>query len=363
MWRETGWDEKGRRCARVRKLVSNFTYICEGKKRNGASNIDHIGLNYRELHRVESFEIRNDIWDVCNTAHRSVIATLKAQGEKGNMGRERGWGEEKAGRGVEGRRNKREITMNKVANVRVWEEYRKRCDRDARVDMEAAGICSANGVEEGWSTLKQSMWRLEAVARDIYKCIGKAQKVRMGRVVEYNTELRRLKRDRVAARRKLDRKLKPDEQPNKWRAFKRAKNRMKKVAYKRKMQLLEEEADELDRLGKKHAGIQWRQVKSLVPRKARNLDFQSALDCRGNVVYGEAVLGVWKDAYEKLGREGVNLDFDEEWKEQVEGEVERMEAETENQGANCDLDGVITLVEVKKTVKELKARIAAGKDG
>ena len=66
---------------------------------------------------MESFEIRDDIWDVCNTAHRSVIATLKAQGEKGNMGRERGWGEEKAGRGVEGRRNKREITMNKVANI------------------------------------------------------------------------------------------------------------------------------------------------------------------------------------------------------------------------------------------------------
>ena len=39
----------------------------------------------------------------------------------------------------------------------------------------------------------------------------------------------------------------------------------------------------------------------------------------------------------------------------MEGEVERMEAETENQGANCDLDGVITLGEVKKAVKELKA--------
>merc|ERR1711954_154151 len=88
------------------------------------------------------------------------------------------------------------------------------------VDVEAAGICSANGVEEGWSTLKQSMWRLEAVARDIYKGIGKAQKVRMVRVVEYNTELRRLKRVKVVVRRRLDHNLKPSEQPNNWRAFK-----------------------------------------------------------------------------------------------------------------------------------------------
>ena len=92
VWRETGWDEKGRRCARVRKLASNFTYVFEGKKRKGASNIDHIGLNHRELYRVESFEIRDDIWDVCNTAHRSVIATLKAQGERvhGIRGRDGG---------------------------------------------------------------------------------------------------------------------------------------------------------------------------------------------------------------------------------------------------------------------------------
>ena len=160
------------------------------------------------------------------------------------------------------------------------------------MDLEAAGICSAGGIEEGWMVLKDSMGRLEAVARDIYKGIGKAQKVRMGRVVEYNAELRRLKKERVAARRKLDRKLKPGEQPAKWRAFKRAKNRMKKVAYKRKMQILEEEADELDRLGKRHAGIQWRQVKSLVARRASCLDFPSALDCKGNVVYWAAVLGV-----------------------------------------------------------------------
>ena len=159
--------------------------------------------------------------------------------------------------------------MNKVANVRVWEEYKRLCDEDRVVDMEAAGISSAGGVEEGWLVLKDSIRRLEAVARDIYKGIGKAQRVRMGRLVKYGTKLRKLKRARVVARRRLDHKLMPRDQPDRWRAFKSVKNRMKKVAHKKKMQLLEEEADELDRLGKKHAGIQWMQVKGLVPKRKR----------------------------------------------------------------------------------------------
>ena len=46
-------------------------------------------------------------------------------------------------------RGRRKIPMNKVANVRVWEEYKRLCDEDRVVDMEAAGISSAAGVEEG----------------------------------------------------------------------------------------------------------------------------------------------------------------------------------------------------------------------
>merc|ERR1712115_423166 len=172
----------------------------------------------------------------------------------------------------------------------------------------------------------------------------------MGRVLEYATKLRKLKRARVVARRRLDRKLMPGDQPDRWRAFKSVKNRMKKVAHKKKMQLLEEEADELDRLGKKHAGIQWRQVKGLVPKRKRERDIPTAMDSKGVEVYGEAVLGVWRTAYEKLGKEGEGVGFDEDWKEQVEGEVERMETESREQEANVDLDSVISLGEVRRAV-------------
>ena len=253
--------------------------------------------------------------------------------------------------------------MNKVANVRVWEEYKLRCDKDMGVDVEAAGICSADGVEEGWMLLKDSMGRLEAVARDIYKGIGKAQKVRMGRIVKYDSALRKLKRARVVARRRLDSKLRPGDQPKKWRSFKSVKNRMKKVAHKKKMQLLEEEADELDRLGKKHAGIQWRQVKGLVPKRKQGRDIPTALDSKGVEVYGDAVLGVWRTAYEKLGKEGQVAGFGEDWKDQVEGEVERMETESKEQESSVELDSVISLGEVKRAVKDLKAGKAAGSDG
>ena len=58
------------------------------------------------------------------------------------------------------------------------------------------------------------------------------------------------------------------------------------------MQLLEEEADELDRLGKKHAGIQWRQVEGLVQKRKKGREIPIAVECKGVEVDGEAVLGV-----------------------------------------------------------------------
>ena len=67
---------------------------------------------------MESFEIRDDIWDV--------------------------WGD-RTGGGVEGRRNKKEIQTNKVVNVKVWDKYNKSCGKAAIVGVEAAGGCSAKG--------------------------------------------------------------------------------------------------------------------------------------------------------------------------------------------------------------------------
>ena len=113
-----------------------------------------------------------------------------------------------------------------------------------------------------------------------------------------------------------------------------------------------------DRLGKKHAGIQWRQ-----PKRKRGRDSPTAVDSKGVEVYGEAVLGVWRTANEKLGKERELSGFDEEWKDQVEGEVERMETESKEQESNVDLDSVIRLGEVKRAVKDLKAGKAAGSDG
>merc|ERR1711937_365145 len=113
------------------------------------------------------------------------------------------------------------------------------------MDAEAAGIWRSDGVEDGWHLLKDSLKRLEGVARDVYSGIGKAQRVRMGRRVTYDNNLRLLKKERTAAKKKLDKRKKPEEQPEEWRAFKRVKNRMKKVAFKNKMLLLEEEAKEI----------------------------------------------------------------------------------------------------------------------
>merc|ERR1711954_190864 len=183
---------------RIRKLDSEFTFVFEGPKRKGASNIDHIGLDYRQLHRVESLEISDDIWEACNTSHRSVVVTLVSDKRRA---RREGEEEKKVGMA---KRERREIPLNKIANVRVWEEYKRLCDEDGIMDAEAAGIWRSDGVEDGWHLLKDSLKRLEGVARDVYSGIGKAQKVRIGRRVTYDKNLRLLKKETTAAKRNLD---------------------------------------------------------------------------------------------------------------------------------------------------------------
>merc|ERR1711954_213033 len=80
---------------------------------------------------------------------------------------------------------------------------------------------------------------------------------------------------------------------------------MKKVAFKKKIVLREEEAKEIERLGERHAGLQWREMKGLILRCKRGRKKETkALDENGVEVSGEEVLEVWRKAYEKLGKEG-----------------------------------------------------------
>ena len=48
-----------------------------------------------------------------------------------------------------------------------------------------------------------------------------------------------------------------------------------------------------------------------------------------------------KTTYEKLWRECEGEAFDEDWKDQMEGEVQRMETESGEQDANLYLDSAI----------------------
>ena len=78
------------------------------------------------------------------------------------------------------------------------------------------------------------------------------------------------------------------------------------------MHVPEEEKDDLDRLEKWYTCIYRKQIKYLTSIRKLAVDLPSALECDGFKLYGEAVMCVWRTAYEKLGKEAIDNDFVED---------------------------------------------------
>lgn len=104
-------------------------------------------------------------------------------------------------------------------------------------------------------------------------------------------------------------------------------------------------------------------MKELAGRKAKKSQkYQTAIRENGIEVTGEEVSLVWKDAFEKLGKEEeVKGLFDEKFKEAVTKEVEETE-ERCNQRGEGRLNRRIEFAEVEKMVKSMSNGKAAGVD-
>ena len=105
----------------------------------------------------------------------------------------------------------------------------------------------------------------------------------------------------------------------------------------------------------------WKKLKEFNGKLKKKEVWDTALNEKGEEVYGEKIKLVWKNAYKKLGDKKLDKkDFDNEFEEKVEEEVDEMISHSHDH--NNETGKQITLAEVQKIVKRLKNGKAAGTD-
>ena len=185
-------------------------------------------------------------------------------------------------------------------------------------------------------------------------------------------------------RRKYHRQLGKKGEEDAWREFKMIKNRMKHIKKKNREKKKKREARQLERLGTKNPEELWGRLKSMNPDRKKGIKTRIVSAIAENEgaeeVFGEMILAVWKDVYERLGKANPEdgVEFDREWKVEVEAWVREKEKEHER----CRVKGEeeeekmepwdmtdirewnrgIELYEVNEVIGELKTGKACGTD-
>ena len=101
--------------------------------------------------------IDDDIWQVCNTQHRSVITDLNleiltTQKEIKKNPTSGGW----------------EIKLNRIANKEFWKEYKMNTSK-RNLELTARKISESKEVEESWILTKNSLQELDQMAKNLFK--------------------------------------------------------------------------------------------------------------------------------------------------------------------------------------------------
>ena len=143
---------KGLKLKDKMRFASEFTF----ERRSGKSEIDYIMVGEDRINEVRNMSIEDEVWDHCNTSHRSVTAEIAIACQK----------ETRERKNKKTKKKKKEIKCNKIVNHKVWKDYKKESAKMG-TDATAYKISQNKDTEQNWVDIKRMFQELGNLAKTI----------------------------------------------------------------------------------------------------------------------------------------------------------------------------------------------------
>ena len=330
----------------------------------GNSVVDHICIDARHAAMILRVDTQDDIMNRITTDHSLVTAELTWE-RMVDVATDSPEPKKRI-------QKPRVIALNRVTNKVVWKEFLHKCngsDELARVlqDALACNAIDPSGrqlaVESKWSIVKGVIRTLEGWARKIVEEKGILQFKFIGKRIKSDRKIADLLVQKRLAWNRFKECTDVEDKKLLGCVFRNCRNRLKKARKALKLQHKKQVIQEIEGLQNMFPGVFWRKLKELSgSRKKKKSMANVAIDEHGTEFSGEAAIMVWKNAFEKLGKqEEIKESFDESHFEKIECEVKDIEHKNIGRGEG-GLNAEIQLEEVKQAINKLKNGKASGDD-
>ena len=216
------------------------------------------------------------------------------------------------------KKDKKPKPLHKITNKEVWIQYEEDCKRNKKLKQLTERLTLTKQetkkegiVEDKWEEFKNTITTLEEWIINIYKDLREKQFTYLNQMIKNNDEIiNELLSKKKAWKNYRNSKGTASEQ-RKWKHFKWTRNRAKKLL-KRKLENHKKKAiKDIEGLRIENLRMYWKKLKEINGKHKKKEVWDTALNEKGEEVYGEKIKLVWKNAYKKLGEKKIDKnDFD-----------------------------------------------------
>ena len=319
------------------------------KEGTGCSVIDLVCVAWEAWHEWGEMKV----WDMAEAGlqadHRMVTGRLKTTRKKEDKKKV---SEKKAWR----RRDKGDMTfweeLEEVSEMMMGRWCDELVDKIGKWEEEKKQVC-----EELWQDwLSMHNWVAE-------QGIGyqKARKKKGDKKMKRNKEIGEMVKVKNEVRQQLAEEKREEEREKLWALHEELKQRIRRRVRKERRKREAEWSAELEKVRVGDSREYWGKLRSMVGIGKGGREVPNEMRKGEGLVKGGEALGVWREAFEKLGRaDGGDERYDRGFWEQT---MEKVKEWGKGEEVVGELDEPITMEEVKKAIQELRRGKAPGVDG